>query len=113
MPRRKWGDPHNGHKHHHQQGNLAGEWTSQQCSMPTHRAWRHREAARHRLLANLVRNLRSQCRTPGMRPASIHDQPTGHNPQVVRAPPPWRTRRITPTQARRGRRRHGAHLKPA
>ena len=47
------GVPHSGQKHHHQQrahpkrGNLAGEWTSQQYSMPTHRAWRQTEAMRH------------------------------------------------------------------
>ena len=111
--RSKWGDPHSGQKHHRQQGNLAREWTSRQYSMPTHRAWRHTEAARHRLLANLVRNLKSQCRTSGMRPASTHHQPMGHNPQVARAPPPWRTRRIRPTQPRRGRRGRGGHLKPA
>ena len=111
--RTKWGDPHNGQQHHHQWGNPEGEWTSQQYSMPTHRAWRHTEAARHRPLANLVRNLKNQCRTPGVRPASTHHQPMGHNPQVARAPPPWRTQRITPTQARRGRRCHGAHLKLA
>ena len=111
--RRKWGSPHSGQEHHHQQGNLAGEWTSQQYSMPSHRAWRHTEAARHRPLANLVRNLTNQCRTPGERQASTDHQPMGHNPQVARAPPPWRLRRITPTQARRGRRCHEAHLKPA
>ena len=48
-----------------------------------------------------------------MRPASTHHQPMGHNPQVARTPPPWRTRRIRPTQTRWGRRRHGAQLKPA
>ena len=78
-------------------GKPGGEWTSQQYSMPTHRAWWHTEAARHRPLASLVRNLKNQCRTPGMRPAFGHHQPMKHNPQIARAPPPWRTRRITPT----------------
>ena len=86
--RRKSGDLHSGQQQRHQQGNLAADWTSQQYSMPTHLAWRHTEAARHRPLANLVRNLKNQCRTPGMRPASTHHQPMRHNPQVARTPPP-------------------------
>ena len=71
------------------------------------------EAARHRLLANQVRTLKNHGRTPGMKPASTTSQPMGHNPQVVHTPPPWLPPRITPTQARRERRRRGAHLKPA
>ena len=118
-PQRKWGDPHSGQKRHHQQRappkwrNLAEEWTSKRYSMPVHRAWRQMEAATHRPLANLVRNLKNHGRTPGMRPASTHHQPMGHNPQVAQGPPPWPTWRITPTQARRERLHHGAHLKPA
>ena len=111
--RRTCRDPHNGQQHHHQWGNLAGEWTSQQYSMPTDRAWRHTEAVRHQPLANLVLNLKNQCRTPGVWPASPNHQPMGHNPQVARMPPPWRTQRITPTQAHLGRRRHRTHLEPA
>ena len=111
--RRKWGDPQSKQQHRHQQGHLAGEWTSQQYSMPTHQAWRHTEAARHRPLANLVRNLKDQNRTTGMRPASNQLQPMEHNPQVARVAPPWRTRRIALTHARRGRRRNEAHLQPA
>ena len=44
--RRTCRDPHNGQQHNHQWGNLAGEWTSQQYSMPTQRAWQDTEAAR-------------------------------------------------------------------
>ena len=106
-------EPHIGQQHRHQQGNPAGKWTSQQYSMPTDQAWLHTKAARHHPLAHLVRNLKNQRRTPGMRPASTQRQPMGHNPQVARTPPPWQTRRITPTQARRGERRQGAHLQPA
>ena len=42
--RRKCGDPHNGQQRQHQWGNLAGEWTGRQHSVPTHRTWRHTEA---------------------------------------------------------------------
>ena len=49
----------------------------------------------------------------GVRPTSTHHQPMGHNPPGPRTPPPWLTRRITPTQARKGRHRYGANLKPA
>ena len=111
--RRKCGGPHSKQQHQHQWGNLAMEQTGQQCSMPTRGTWRHTEAARHRLLANLIRNLKDQCRTTVVRTASAHNQPMSCNRQVARAPPPWRTQRITPTQARRGRRRHGTHRKPA
>ena len=38
--------PHNGQQHQHQWGNLAGERTGRQYSMPTHWTWRHTEAAR-------------------------------------------------------------------
>ena len=63
-------------------------------------------------MANLVRNLKNQCRTPSMTPASSHHPPMEHNLQVTQTLPPWRPRRITLTQARRRRRHHGAHLKP-
>ena len=58
-------------------------------SMTTHRAWRHTEAARHRSLANMVKNLKNQCRTSGTRPASTHHQAMGHISQVARTPPSW------------------------
>ena len=63
--RRTCRDRHNGQQHHHQWGNLAGEWTSQQYRMPTHRAWRHTAVGRHQPLANMVPNLKNQCRTRG------------------------------------------------
>ena len=80
-------DPHNGQQHQHQWGNLARERTGQQYSMPTRRTWWHTEAARHKPLANLIRNLNNKCRTPSVRSASAHHQPLGRNPQVARAPP--------------------------
>ena len=42
-----------------------------------------------------------------------HRHPMGYNPRVAWAPPPWRTWRITLTQARREGRHHGTHLQPA
>ena len=106
--RRKCRGPHNGHQRRHKWGSLAGEQTGRQCRVPTRRTKRHTEATRPLPLASRAQNLRDQLRTPSVRTVSTDPQP-----QIARAPPPWRTWHFAQTQARRGGRRSEIHRKPA
>ena len=106
--RKKCRGPHSGHQCQHKWGSLAGERTGRQCRVPTRRKKRHTLATRHRPLASLTRNLRDQVRTPSVRTVSTDPQP-----QIARAPPPWRARHFAQTQARRGGRRSEIHREPA
>ena len=107
LARKKCRGPHSGRQHQHQWGSLAGERTGRQCRVPTRRTKRHTEATRHWQLASLTRNPSDQLRTPSVRTA-----PTDPQPQITRAPPPWRTWHFVQTQARRGGRRSEIHRKP-
>ena len=69
---------------------------------------RHAARSGTRKRRGLAQNLRDQLRTPNVKTVSADPQP-----QITRAPPPWRTWHFRQTQACRGKRHSEIHQKAA